>query len=60
MEFEWDDAKSAANLILRGLSFGDAAIIFDAPTFSRLSTTVALREKSVSRPSDKLTPKFTS
>ena len=36
MEFEWDDAKSAANLMLRGLSFGDAAIIFDAPTLETI------------------------
>jgi uncharacterized DUF497 family protein len=32
MEFEWDEAKSARNQLTRGLSFGDAAIIFDAPT----------------------------
>jgi len=32
MEFEWDDAKSARNQILRGLSFASAALIFDGPT----------------------------
>ena len=32
MEFEWDDAKSARNQILRGLSFANAAMIFDGPT----------------------------
>jgi uncharacterized DUF497 family protein len=29
MEFEWDDAKSIRNQILCGLSFSDAAMIFD-------------------------------
>ena len=32
MEFEWDDAKSARNEIIRGLSFANAAMIFDGPT----------------------------
>jgi uncharacterized DUF497 family protein len=31
MEFEWDDAKSIRNQTLRGLSFSDAAMIFDGP-----------------------------
>jgi uncharacterized DUF497 family protein len=32
MEFEWDDAKSARNQMMRGVSFSDAATIFDVPT----------------------------
>jgi uncharacterized DUF497 family protein len=36
MEFEWDDAKSAVNLSGRGLSFGEAALIFDGPTLETI------------------------
>ena len=31
MRFEWDRAKSAANVKLRGLDFADAPGMFDAP-----------------------------
>ena len=30
--FEWDEAKSAANLRTRGFDFAYAALIFDGPT----------------------------
>jgi uncharacterized DUF497 family protein len=32
MEFEWDEAKSVKNQNDRGLSFADAAMMFDGPT----------------------------
>ena len=32
MDFEWDDAKSAANERSRGIGFGQAAMVFDGPT----------------------------
>ena len=47
MEFEWDAAKSARNQITRGLSFGDAAIIFDAPTLEILDNRRAYGEVRV-------------
>ncbi len=33
MRFEWDDAKSEANLRERGFDFEFASFIFDGPTF---------------------------
>ena len=59
MEFEWDDAKSAANLIPRGLSFGDAAIIFDAPTLETIDNRRAYGEVRVKAIGQSRT-KFTS
>ena len=32
MEFEWDDAKSAANLIKHGMDFTLASRVFDDPS----------------------------
>ena len=33
--FEWDEAKNAANVAKHGLSFEQAAAIFDGPVVSR-------------------------
>jgi len=33
VRFEWDDAKSEANLRERGFDFGFASLVFDGPTF---------------------------
>ena len=35
MELEWDEAKSRANLLLRGFDFAHAALIFDGPVIER-------------------------
>ena len=35
MEFEWDDAKDRANIAKHGVSFAQAARIFDGFTLSR-------------------------
>jgi len=33
MKFEWDEAKAAANLAKHGVSFEEAATIFDDPLY---------------------------
>lgn len=33
MRFEWDGAKSDANLLERGFDFAFATLVFDGPTF---------------------------
>ncbi len=33
MEFEWDEEKAAANLAKHGVSFGEAASVFDDPLY---------------------------
>lgn len=33
MDFEWDEAKAAANFEKHGVSFADAATIFDDPLY---------------------------
>lgn len=46
-EFEWDDAKSNANLLKHGLDFADAALMFRGPHFTYRST-VGREERLVS------------
>ena len=36
MEYEWDPAKSEANLNKHGISFDEARYIFDGPTLTRI------------------------
>ena len=36
MEFEWDDAKAAANLEKHGIAFEEAARIFNGPVLTRI------------------------
>lgn len=36
MDFEWDDNKNAANLKKHGISFEEAALIFNGVVWSRL------------------------
>ena len=38
MRFEWDDAKAAANLRKHGVSFEEAAEVFDDPNISEHET----------------------
>ncbi|MGO9773334.1 MAG: BrnT family toxin [Roseiarcus sp.] len=47
MEFEWDDAKSIRNQVSRGLSFGDAAMIFDGPVIATINDRHAYGETRV-------------
>jgi hypothetical protein len=35
MEFEWDEAKAAANKLKHGVGFRDAALVFDGPIIER-------------------------
>ena len=35
MQFEWDEDKNLANIGKHGVSFEQAMLIFDAPTFDR-------------------------
>lgn len=36
MEFEWDQAKSAANFVARGFGFDFAALVFEGRTLEKL------------------------
>jgi uncharacterized protein len=36
MQYTWDEKKNRRNLALRGISFADAARIFDGPTVERV------------------------
>lgn len=36
MEFEWDQAKSDANLVKRGLGFDFAALVFEGRTIEKI------------------------
>jgi uncharacterized protein len=36
ISFEWDEAKSAANIARRGLDFDEAITIFDGPVVERI------------------------
>lgn len=47
MEFEWDEPKSARNQFIRGLSFADAAMIFDGPTIEIVDNRHAYGEMRV-------------
>lgn len=38
MEFDWDPAKSEANLRERGFDFAFATLVFDGPTLERADT----------------------
>ena len=35
MQFEWDEAKNAANMIKHGIDFADAVAVFEGWTYSR-------------------------
>lgn len=45
MAFEWDDAKSRANLEKNGLSFEEASLIFDGPVLSARDDRFAYRKE---------------
>lgn len=47
MEFEWDAAKSAANLANRGFGFDFAALIFDGPTLEALDSRADYGERRI-------------
>ncbi|MEC9346262.1 MAG: BrnT family toxin [Pseudomonadota bacterium] len=47
-EFEWDEAKNAANLVKHGISFEEAATIFEGPVLTDIDNGPydEIREKS--------------
>ena len=45
MELEWDEAKSRANLLLRGFDFAHAALIFEGPVIEREDRRKDYRER---------------
>lgn len=47
MDFEWDQAKSEANLEERGFDFEFASLIFEAPTLERADARKDYGEKRV-------------
>lgn len=57
MEFEWDGAKSDRNQHTRGLSFADAAMIFEGPTVETADSRRAygeIRVKAIGRIDDEI------
>lgn len=45
--FEWDEAKSAANLVKHGVSFSEACLIFEGPVLSRSDDRYAYGERRI-------------
>jgi uncharacterized DUF497 family protein len=45
--FEWDEAKSAANLAKHGISFPEACLIFEGPVLSRSDERHAYGERRI-------------
>ncbi|MGA9507389.1 MAG: BrnT family toxin [Candidatus Sulfotelmatobacter sp.] len=47
MQYTWDEKKNRRNLALRGISFADAAQIFDGPTIERIDDRFDYGEKRI-------------